>query len=488
MSQIRRAVIFSSITRYSVMLVGMVSMMAVARLLTPDEIGTFAIASGIVMLISEFRILGAGVYLVRETELSPAKVRAALGLTILISWGLGLIIMLAAPLAADFYELPPVATVFRILSLTFFLAPFISLPSALFSRHLKFNLLFRMQFTGSLVALVVTLTLIYAGMSFYSLAWGQVAGAFTKCLIVNALIRPSAMVYIPGFSGIRAIASLGVFNSAAGILRKAAVVLPDMVIGKMGTTFEVGMFSRGMGLTQFVSETLMRGVSPVALPYLSGTRRQGGDVSFAYQRASVLLGGLVWPVLVVGSLASLPAIRLFFGNQWDAAAPLVAWLTLWAALRAVHWFSNDVLVAMHREKIMVIKDFFVFALLVIGVIWAYPGGLERIAQVFMVVGFFEVLLTTWVLRNCIDLQPMAFARAWVPNLVVAVGCALITLAVRQWLDFDLAPAWQPVAALALAIPPFWLLLLYLLGHPLFTEIQGILRSIQGILRSRRKQK
>jgi len=478
MSQIRKAVIFSSITRYSVMLIGLVSMMVVARLLTPDEIGTFAIASGIVMLISEFRILGAGAYLVRETELSPAKVRAALGLTILISWGLGLIIILAAPLAADFYEIPPVVTVFRILSVTFFLAPFISVPSALFSRHLKFNLLFRMQFAGSLMALVVTLSLIYAGQSFYSLAWGQVAGALTKFLIVNVLLRPSAMVYIPSFTGIRVIASLGVFNSVAGILRKASVVLPDMVIGKMGTTFEVAMFSRGMGFTQFVSETLMRGVSPVALPYLSGARREGADVRFAYQRASVLLGGLVWPVLVVGSLASLPAIRLLFGNQWDAAAPLVAWLALWAALRSVHWFSNDVLVAMHREKIMVIKDLFVFTLLLIGVILAYPGGLERIAQVFMVVGFFEVLLITWLLRTCIGLQPMAFVRAWVPNLVVAMGCALMTLAVRQWLDFDQAPAWQPAAALALIFPLFWLFLLYLLGHPLFKEFQGILRSLR----------
>ncbi len=478
MSQIRKAVIFSSVTRYSVMLIGLISMMVVARLLSPDEIGTFAIASGIVMLISEFRILGAGAYLVRETELSTEKVRAALGLTILISWGLGLIIMLAAPLIAEFYELPPVATVFRILSLTFFLAPFISVPSALFSRHFKFNLLFLLQFFGALVALVVTLSLIYAGLSFYSLAWGQVAGALTKCLIANILLRPSAMVYIPGFRGVRAIASLGVFNSAAGILRKASVVLPDMVIGKMGTTFEVGMFSRGMGFTQFVSETLVRGVSPVALPYLSRTRRQGGDVSMAYERASVLLGGLVWPVLVVGSLASLPAIRLFFGDQWDAAAPLVAWLALWAALRSVHWFSNDVLVAMHREKIMVIKDLIVFSLLFIGVVSAYDGGLERIAQVFMVVGVFEVLFITWVLHACIGLQLVAFACAWAPNLVVAASCALMTLAVRHFIDFDLAPSWQPAAILALVMPPLWLLLLYLLAHPLFAEFQGILRSLR----------
>jgi O-antigen/teichoic acid export membrane protein len=41
--------------------------MIIARLLTPEEIGTFAIASAIVMIMSEFRLLGAGAYPMSST-------------------------------------------------------------------------------------------------------------------------------------------------------------------------------------------------------------------------------------------------------------------------------------------------------------------------------------------------------------------------------------------------------------------------------------
>jgi O-antigen/teichoic acid export membrane protein len=250
-----------------------------------------------------------------------------------------------------------------------------------------------------------------------------------------------------------------------------------MVIGKLGTTFQVGIFSRGMGFIQFITATLMKGISPVVLPYLSGARREGSDVRFAYQRASVLLGALVCPVLAVGSLATLPAIRLFFGSQWDAAAPLAAWLALWAAFRVVHFFSDDVMVAMHKEKIMVGQNLFVFSILSIGIITAFPAGLERVAQTFTAVGVVDAILSTWVLKACIGLKIIPFIRAWVPNLLITVSCALMTLAIRQFLDFELAPAWQPILALALIMPPFWLLMLFGLGHPLFLEFQRALNSV-----------
>ena len=118
-SKVRRAVVYSSLTRYSLMVIGLASTMVIARLLTPDEIGTFAIASAITMVMSEFRLLGAGMYLVREQELTEDKVRSAMGLTMLISWTMGVGIWFVAPMVADLYELPPIATVFRILSVSF---------------------------------------------------------------------------------------------------------------------------------------------------------------------------------------------------------------------------------------------------------------------------------------------------------------------------------------------------------------------------------
>src|SRR5690554_7371629 len=73
-----------------------------------------------------------------------------------------------------------------------------------------------------------------------------------------------------------------------------------------------------------------------------------------------MLGGLIWPVLAVASVVSLPAIYLFFGDQWLEAAPYASLIAWWAIFRMVHWFSSDLLMARGFEKVMVIKEAVVF--------------------------------------------------------------------------------------------------------------------------------
>jgi O-antigen/teichoic acid export membrane protein len=190
------------------------------------------------------------------------------------------------------------------------------------------------------------------------------------------------------------------------------------------------------------------------------------------------LGGIVWPVLAVASLSSLPAIRLFFGEQWDAAAPLAGWLAFWSAFRSVHWFSNDMLMASHREKVMVVKEIIVFGVLLIGVIAAYPAGLERIAQVFLAVALFEVTFITMILKAYAGLNILAFLRAWLPNILAAAICGGLTLAIRQWLDFNSDPPWKVILVLAVIMPPTWLISLKILHHPLYYEVRGLISGVR----------
>lgn len=474
MKGVRQAVIYSSAARYSMKFVGLASTMLVSRLLTPEEIGTFAIASAIVMVMSEFRMLGAGGFLIREKELTPEKIRSVLGLTLIISWTVGLVVLISAWPVSRFYGLPELAWIFAILSGSFFLAPYISIPSSLYSRSMDFAIQFKIRFLATMAGFVTTIGLILLGYSYYALAVGQSMVAVVQFLLFMRE-QPAEMQLRPSFRGLGEVASFGVFNSLANLLRRATITVPDMVIGKMGTTVQVGVFSRGLGFITFVSQTLTMGVMAVTLPYLSNTRRSGGDMTEAYTRASVLMGGVVVPVLGVASLMSLPAIRLFFGSQWDAAAPLASWLAVWGMFRVVHNFANDVLMASGKERMMLVKELVAFAFLLPAIILAYPHGLEWIARAFVLAGIFEWLWVTVLLRLVIGLSPLRFLRAWLGNLVVTAICMSVTLGIGQYLPFSGPGFWQPIVTVALVLPWIWLLSLRLVKHPLFDEVMGLLR-------------
>jgi len=477
MASIRLAVLYSSASRYSMRLLGLFSAMIIARLLTPEEIGTFAIASAIVMIMSEFRLLGAGAYLVREQELTDAKIRSALGLTVLISWGLGGLIWLTSPWVAEFYELPPIEIIFRILSMSFFLAPFISVPSALLIRSFEFKKLFMIRLITTLANVGFTIGLIVIGYRFFALAWGYTLSIFVELLAV-IYFRPRATQWRPSFLNIREIAGFGIYTSLANFFRRGVITAPDIIIGKIGTTAQVGLFSRGLGFIEFVSQTLLMGVSPVVLPFLADVKRSGGDVNAAYTKASVLLGGILWPVLTVASVVSLPAILLFFGDQWLSAAPYATILAYWAIFRTMHWFSNDLLISKGFEKILAIKEGVTFIAHFTAVGLAFPYGLTAVASGFMAAGLLDCLITTWFLSKYLGLNVRKFLKPWFLNAGIALICGIVSYAIyRTMLDLS----WGPVVGLvviALVLPFVWLALIMCLKHPLNIEVNNVINRFR----------
>lgn len=469
MSKVRRALVFSFLTRYGGMLVGLASTMIIARLLTPQEVGTFAIASAIVMIISEFRLLGAGMYLVREPELTEDKVRAAMGLTVLISWSMGAGIWLSAGHVADLYQLPPVETIFRILSVTFFLAPVISIPSALLTRNFRFRELFLIRICTSLSNLGSTVFLIFQGYTYYALAWGYTFSVIVELFIIMRY-RPRDLSWRPSFRNLRPVASFGIYNSLAGFFRRGMVTAPDMIIGKMGTTTQVGIFSRGLGFIEFMSQILLMGVKPVVLPFLSEVLRSGNDVNKAYISASVLLGGLVCPILAVASVVTLPVIRLFFGDQWVEAAPYATLLAYWAMFRTIHWFSSDLLVARGRERLMVLKEGSMFCLYFAGIAIAYPAGLIYVAACFVVVGSVDFLVTTLLLAVYLQLNVREFIRAWATNALITLLCWSSAWAIYHGVLVEVDASMLAFLAVAALLPGVWLACVFVLKHPLCAEL------------------
>lgn len=469
MVTVRKALFYSILMQYSGRLLGLISTMVVSRLLTPSEVGTFAIASAAVVILNEFKLLGASSWVIREKEISSEKIRKALALTILVSWSLGFSIILCSSALADFFGLEPLETLFKILAIGFFLAPYISIPMALLARKYDYRSQFIIDILATIGGIAITLALIIKGFSFYSLAWGYAATMFLEFILVM-FFKDSNFAIFPLFKGMGDVARFGILNSATNMMRRASLGIPDIIIGKFGSTFQVGVFSRGLGFVEFVNQTLVSGVSAVVLPYFAKERRDGNDINSSYIRASSLIGGLVWPALAVTSLASLPAIRLFFGDQWDAAAPLASYLAVWAMFRAPHWFLNELLITTGKEKIMLGKEFLIFSFLVIGMLISYNDGLQSITYVFIASGVVELLLGILILKVTVNMLLTDFCLAWLKNVFVTMICVLVTLGIDYLQPFGDVAAWKSALFIVGCVPAVWLLALRQTAHELYNEI------------------
>lgn len=470
MANVRRAVIFSSLGRYLLMCIGLASSMVIARLLTPSQIGVFAVASSLVMIMAEFRVLGANAYLIREKELTNDKVRSSYGLTLLVSWFLGLSIVVAAFPLSDFFEIEELAGLFILLSLSFFIAPYISIPHAILSRKYKFGLISYVYIAASISQFLVTVILILLGFSFYSLAVGNLMAVLVQAVLFLYATR-DVNVYRPQFNNMRIIAKVGVYTSLGHVIRKAQQTAPDMVLGKMGTPAEVGMFSRGLGLMVFVTETIMSGIYPVAAPYLADIKNRGDDVVKAYLNASQLITGVLWPVLAVGSVASLPAIRLMFGDQWDASAPIASVVAVWAMLRAPHVLAPQALITLGYERSMFAKELIVFIIFLGSVIFGYNKvGMLGVAYGFIAGGIADMIVSAFLAKFRVNLPIFKHVLFLFPSFMVAVACWAAVKGIEYIWPFNETPEVYSFLQIVLLLPVTWVLSLFIFKHPLQNEV------------------
>ena len=78
------ALLFSAIGQYSTQILGFVTIIILARLLSPDEIGVYAVAGTASIIASELSSFGVVQYLIREKNIHENKIRSVLGMAIMV--------------------------------------------------------------------------------------------------------------------------------------------------------------------------------------------------------------------------------------------------------------------------------------------------------------------------------------------------------------------------------------------------------------------
>ena len=142
MSTVRKSLAFSALDSVVGLVLSIASTAIIARILTPEQTGVFAVAAVFASMASTFRDFGVAEYLIQEKQLDDHAIRAALSVNIAISWLMAVLLFSLAPMAAGFYRSPGVAEVMRVQSASFLLIPFGAVTMAWFRREMNMKPIF----------------------------------------------------------------------------------------------------------------------------------------------------------------------------------------------------------------------------------------------------------------------------------------------------------------------------------------------------------
>lgn len=146
-----------------------VTLVVLARLLSPQDFGIVAIASLVTGLVGTFGDFGLGPAVIQRQDRVTEALYTANTMFLGISIGLFATAVLIAPAAAGFFSAPDSVDAIRLAAVLFILNSVAFMPTTRLRKELKFGVLLQAYAISSAVSAAVSISLAYLHFSFWSI-------------------------------------------------------------------------------------------------------------------------------------------------------------------------------------------------------------------------------------------------------------------------------------------------------------------------------
>src|SRR5438477_2809261 len=154
-------------------LLSLVSIMVLARLLTPKDFGLFAMVTTVMGYLRVFKDAGLSTATVQREGITHAQVSNLFWINVAISGGVSLILAAGSPIVAWFYREPRLVPITLILSITFVLSGLIVQHTALLNRQMRFKAIAIIQVGSMFVGIAVSIVMARLKFGYWSLVGGN---------------------------------------------------------------------------------------------------------------------------------------------------------------------------------------------------------------------------------------------------------------------------------------------------------------------------
>ncbi|MFT3973084.1 MAG: lipopolysaccharide biosynthesis protein [Amaricoccus sp.] len=479
---IRRSIAFSLVDKYAGIILGLATMAIVSRILTPEDVGLFMVASASVILIEAFRDFGVGACIIQAARLTPELVRTAFTVMALLSVVFAALLWLAAQPLASFYGDPRLTGMIHIATLGFIAAPISNPLLSLLRRDLAFSKVAAVSIAAATANAAVTIGLALLGFGAASFVWASVAAA--GVMATGALaVRREFWVFRPTLREWRHVLPFGAWSSVVTLLGLLFDYMPRFILGRVISIAAVGIYSRALSLCQLPDRALLQAVQPVVLPALSARARDGGDMREPYFLGLASITALQWPALLCLALLAEPIVRLLLGPQWTETVPLIRILALASLSLFPSYLTYPVLVAVGRVRDLATASLIALPPSMAIMLGAAHFGLTAVALSVFITAPLQVGVGLHFVRRHVRFTWAEFALALRPSLVATIGAAAMPAALLVASSGRLGLVAMAFAILGSAVG--WLMALRLGRHPLDPEVRLVVAKLtEFVVRAR----
>ena len=454
----------TAVAKFSTLAIGIV----LARILGPQEFGTFAVATVALLAVLSFNELGVSLAIVRwpgdPREIAPTVTT----ISVLSSSVMCLACYFGAPAFSAAMGAPAATPVVRLLGLSVVVSGLAAAPVAMLQRTFRQDRKMIADQVASWTSALTSIALALNGFGAMSLAIGQLAGSVVGAALFIAF-APRSLRF--GFDPARARALLrfGLPLAGSSVVVFAVTNVDRLVVGAVLGPVPLGFYVLAANLANWPAAMFSVPVRSVAPALLARLQSDPPAMRATFLSTGGLLAAITLPACVVLATAADPLITLVYGQVWQPAAAVLTWLALLAALRILFELVYDYFVVLANTRVVLIVQIVWLAALVPALYYGASVGdaAGAAGAAFAVAAFVVAPVYLYELRRT-RIAPVAVGRRLAPAVLASLGVAAVSVVAAQFISADLIA----VLVAGLAAGAALALLLY--------SMRGAVRALRSV--------
>ncbi len=301
----------------------LVTLMVLARLLSPADFGVLAASSSLILLVELLRDLGIVSALVQKPNLNPHALRVGFILSLIIGILLFISLYLSADYIENFFLIDQFSTVVKLLSFTVIVSSLSAVSYALCLRELRFRDIAAIQLVGYFIGFVcVAIPMAFYGNGFWSLITGSIVQSVTSALMLIAL-RPPSISLVFSWKEAKELLTFGTGHTLTAIANYLANQGDRVIIARYLGAEALGEYSRAYQLVIMPINIFGDKIVAVLFPAVAQAQSDPSRVARAY-KASLMGACLVsLPTSVLIAVLAPEIVLLILGPKWGEAVPVL---------------------------------------------------------------------------------------------------------------------------------------------------------------------
>ena len=400
-----------------------------ARLLAPAVYGTIALVTVFTNLLTVFIDSGFGNALIQKKDADHLDFSTVFYFNISVCSILYILMFLASPYIANFYNNESLTPVIRVLSLTLVISGVKNVQQAYVSRTLQFKRFFFATLGGTIGAAIIGITMAYLGFGVWALVAQQLFNATVDTLVLWITVkwRPKKEF---SFSRLKSLFSFGWKLLASALLEKLYTELWQLIIGKRYSTADLAYYNRGHTLPNVVIANINTSIDSVLLPVMSKKQDDPKNVKAMTRRSIKTSTYIIAPLMMGIAFTGTPLVRLILTEKWLPCVPYMSIFCITCMFYPIHTANLNAIKALGRSDLFLKLEIIKKVIGLIALIVTMRFGVMAMAYSLLFTSVINQIINTWPNRKLLHYGYLEQLKDILPGISLAVMMGFIVFPFR----------------------------------------------------------